>query len=314
MRWTNRQKLWFYAYKIVIVGLVLSSILFILREATLISDTNDIKFIKQLLGLFLTAGFWLCLIIGCWYACLGLNIWSESKRILTSFSSSERKILSVLCRISEANRVVYGSKPLILIPGIIGLFTAILMNEPRWAGLFFLALSLWWWLWVRSTTPPLVLFLSTSDFRSIEQHRQIKRLISPLRVVTLLDLSNSPSSSLTNELRLDCLRTGNDDDWWKVITVLIKITPLIVINADTESPGVVREALHLIAEDITFKTVFLTNGYAPLLHLEPELAASASGCFIASAAILKETIKTILDRSQLPSRTIVVKSFTKNLV
>jgi len=154
-----------------------------------------------------------------------------------------------------------------------------------------------------------VLFLSTSDAWSIEVHRQAKRLVSPVRVVTLLDLGNSPSSDTADELLLDCLRTGNDDDWWKVITILIDLAPLVVINADSESPGVVREALHLISRDITYKTVFLTKGDPRLLRRTPQPAASASGCFVASAATLQGIIMAMLDHAELPAQGRTVRSF-----
>lgn len=312
MTWDHRQKWMFRGILTAIGVVVLVGATLIIREIAAALDARATGLLQSLPRLLLTAGFWLCSLIGCWYGCLGLHQWRESGRILKKVSSSERHAMSVLCRISESNRVVYGSQPLTLSLGIIGLLAALLLKEPRCLGLVVMVVGLRWWLWVRTTTPPFVLFLSTSDPWSIEVHRQTKRLVSPLRVITLLDLGNSPSSDTANELLLDCLRTGNDDDWWKVITILIELTPLVVINADTESPGVVREALHLISEDITFKTVFLTKGNACLLRRKPEPAASASGCYIASAAMLQEIIKTILDRAEIPEQGRTVRSYASD--
>ena len=83
-----------------------------------------------------------------------------------------------------------------------------------------------------------------------------------------------------------------------------------VINADTESPGVVKEALHLISENFTYKTVFLTNGDACLLRRKPEPAASASGCYVVSFKMLQGIIKVMLDRKELPKQDQTVKTFT----
>lgn len=310
MPWTLRQK---WMFRAILTGkwvVALFGITMTIREILTIPEASSTGLLHLLLKSILTASFWGCCFIGCWYGSIGLHIWVESRRILKNFTSSERKVMSVLCQISQAHTVVYSSKAMAFFLGIIGLLAALLLKDPRWLGLVIMVVSLQCWLWVRTTTPPFILFLSTSDTRSIEVHRQIKRLICPLRVVTLLDLGSSPSTDIVNELHLDCLRTGNDDDWWKVITLLIEMTPLVVINADTESPGVVKEALHLISENITYKTVFLTNGDACLLRREPEPAASASGCYVVSFGMLQGIIKAILDRKELPEQGKTVKTYT----
>lgn len=308
MTWDTRQKRFFSAIVAANALVVLAGIGFTVRGTIKAWEATGTGSLRAVPSLFLTVGFWSCCFVGCWYGCIGLRHWSESRRILKKVSSSDRHAMSVLCRISEANRVVSGSRPLTLILGLIGLFAALLLKEPRWLGFVIMVAGLRWWLWVRITTPPFVLFLSTSDPRSIEIHRQTKLLVSPLHVVTLLDLGNSPSSQVASGLRLDCLRTGNDDDWWKVITILIEMAPLIVINADTSSPGVVREALHLIAEDITFKTVFLTRADARLLDQVTDVAKTAS-CYVASADTLQGIIEVMLDRAELPKPGRTVGSF-----
>ena len=163
MTWDNRQN-WIFRgiltafWAVVLVGAILT-----IREITAVSDASATGLLQSLPRLFLTAGFWLCSLIGCWYGCLGLHQWCESGRIQKKVSSSERHVMSVLCRISESNRVVHGSQPLTLSLGIIGLLAALLLKEPRWLGLVVMVVGLRWWLWVRTTTPPFVLFLSTSD-------------------------------------------------------------------------------------------------------------------------------------------------------
>lgn len=170
--------------------------------------------------------------------------------------------------------------------------------------------NLRWWLWVRTTTPPFILFLSTSDPSSIEEHRKIKRGVAPLRVISLLDIGNSPDSGISNELHLDCLRTGNDDDWWQVIMLLIDLAPLVVINVDTTSSGVVKEAEYLILKEFTFKTVYLTKGNACLLQ-KVGRAVEEADLFITSTHGLNQVILGVLNSRELPSRSHTVDKFTR---
>lgn len=302
MNWFKRRKWSSRGFVAVAAAPSLVGVMRTSQELVTALGANETVLLQMRLTVLPTAVFWSCCTVGCFFGCLGLLQWSESRRVFESISASDRHVMTALCRVSEANRIVYSSKAIMLFVATIGLMASLLLNEPRWIGFVIMVVGIRWWLWVRISTPPFILFLSSSDTQSVEMHWHTKRLVSPLRVVTLLDLVNSPTSGVSDELLLDCLRTGNDDDWWKVITILIELAPLVVINADTESPGVVKEALHLISEDITYKTVFLTHGDACLLRREPEPAASASDCLVASGNTLRNIIAATLNSGKLPDR------------
>ncbi len=246
--------------------------------------------------------FLFCATIGFWYAFLGVNQHWESTRMLRPIATEARQIMSALCRISQANRTAGRSIPLMNFVAVIGLIGAFLLKDARWLGIVVMIVGLRWWLWVRTTTPPFVLFLSTSEAMSVEQHHRLKLSISPLRVVSLLDVGINTDADTAGSLNLDCLRTEEDEDWWKVIVLLIELAPIVVINADAESPGVIREATHLVAEDITFKTIFLTNRDAPLLRQVSDAIAAEAGHCVTSNHGLHRILNFALNERLRPSR------------
>ena len=192
---------------------------------------------------------------------------------------------------------------------VIGLIGAFLLNDARWLGIVVMIVGLRWWLWVRTTTPPFVLFLSTSEAMSVEQHHRLKLSVSPLRVVSLLDVGINTDADTAGSLNLDCLRTEEDEDWWKAIVLLIELAPIVVINADAESPGVIREATHLVSEDITYKTIFLSNRDAPLLRQVSDSIAAETGHCVTSNHGLYRILAFVLNEGLKPSRERPVSSF-----
>jgi len=128
------------------------------------------------------------------------------------------------------------------------------------------------WMEIRTTTLPIVLVLGTSTHSSILRQRTIKYRLSPLRVVSLLDVDVPWDTSLANEMTLDCFRTTNEDDWWLVITRMMEIAPILVIDTAAETHGVHTECQHILKTGLWRKCLFLTppDGSAPILdHLLP---------------------------------------------
>jgi hypothetical protein len=141
----------------------------------------------------------------------------------------------------------------------------------EWLGLVIAAAPfVWiWWMRIRTTTAPAVLLLGTSTPTSIARQRDVKRRISPLRVVSLLDV-DAPRAwdpALASEMGLDCFRTANDDDWWPVIVRLLEITPVIAIDSAAQTAGVLREVAYILRSGVRRKCIFLTppDGSAPAL-------------------------------------------------
>jgi hypothetical protein len=301
MIWISRQRWWVTGMYISLAVFGLAGIFFTVKATTKALGADSAQWRGCLFGIPLTGCFWLCCLIGVFYGWLGFHHWRESRRVLKDFGSPERQVMSALCRISENHPLVYGSTTTMILTAIASITAVILLKEPRWLGITFMVVAIRWWLWIRVTTPPFILFLSCSDPGSIDAHKQLKRLVSPLRVVTLLDLENCPSTKTAEELSLDCLRTGNSDDWKKVIYILIDMAPVVIMNADTDTAGVHEEAIYVPKNMLMFKTAFLKKGDARLLRLQPEPAASASNCFVVSATKLREVLIKILDSVELPT-------------
>ena len=304
--WSTRQRI---GYRLIHAGVgvvVLAGILGIVghvKQTTGESVAARVAWsLASLLFLFFAA-------VGCWYALLGVNQHRESTRMLQPITREARRAMSALCRISQANRTAGSSVPLMNCVAVIGLIGAFLLKDARWLGIVVMIVGLRWWLWVRTATPPFVLFLSTSDAMSVEQHHRLKRSISPLRVVSLLDIGISTDADTAGSLNLDCLRTEEDEDWWMVIVLLIELTPVVVINADAESPRVIREATHLVSEDITYKTIFHSNRDAPLLRQVSDAIAAEAGHCVTSSHGLYRILTFALNQGLKPSRERPVSSF-----
>ncbi|HYG81322.1 MAG TPA: hypothetical protein VD861_13085, partial [Pyrinomonadaceae bacterium] len=159
------------------------------------------------------------------------------------------------------------ARVVLLYAGLAALAVAFTAGE--WLGLVIAAapLVLNWWLRIRTTTPPAVLLLGASTHSSIRRQQEVKARVSPLRVVSLLEVDIPWDRGLGPEMALDCFRTSNEDDWWAVITRLLEMAPVIVIDAAAETAGVLREAKHILTTGIERKCLFMTppDGSAPVL-------------------------------------------------
>lgn len=304
--WSTRQRIAHWLIHTGVAVVVLCGILFIFNHSKEVSD-KSVAGIAVWSAVSLTFLFFAT--IGCWYALLGVNQHREAARMLRPITSEARQVMSALCRISQANRVAGRSIPLMNCVAAIGIIGAFFLKDIRWLGIVAMIVGLRWWLWVRTTTPPFVLFLSTSEALSVEQHHRLKLAVSPLRAVSLLDIGINTDADTAGSLNLDCMRTEEDDDWWKVIVLLIELAPIVVINADAESPSVIREATHLVSEDITFKTIFLSNRDAPLLRQVSDAIAAEAGHCVASNHGLYRILAFALNQGLKPSRGRPISSF-----
>ncbi|MCP4176927.1 MAG: hypothetical protein GY756_04100 [bacterium] len=114
--------------------------------------------------------------------------------------------------------------------GIIGILSFFIFSNWRFLFMPFLSIVVSFWLWIRISTPPVIIILSSSHPNCLKRHRMYKRLVSPLRVVTLLDFTSVYAQKIQTELHLDCLRATNDNDWWDEIAILFTLTPFIIID------------------------------------------------------------------------------------
>ncbi len=307
MIWRTQERLWGAAF----TG---SSVVFwVVAAACLAGPVENMVAAPEIItpkGLF-NLGFaavaWWLGSRGLRFAMLALGIWSDNKKVQPAITWRRRRAMWRLHGIAAttgagAANFLQRGNVFYVVYGVFGTAALALTVDPRWLGLVAYAAGMLAWVWVRFSTPPFVIYLSTSDPDSVSFHNQLLTLLRPLRAMSLLNMESGADMPNRTSLSFDCLRTQNNEDWWPVITMLMGIAPLIVINADTESPAVIREALHILRQDIKYKTVFLTGGGARLLRAEAEIAPQIPGCLIARTPILEAIIAEILDRRTPPSR------------
>jgi hypothetical protein len=207
-------------------------------------------------------------VVAAWYGLLTAHISLRSRAVLGPMPPQARVALRMLLDVSEQGRGLMLTRLTLFYGGIGVLVVALAARE--WLGLvvaaapFILMASMD----VRTTTVPVALILGTSTHSSIKRQRAIKHRLSPLRVVSLLNVDVPWDTSLSREMALDCFRTTNEDDWWLVITRLMEIAPILAIDAAAETAGVLREGQHILNADLTRKCLFLTppDGSAPVLE------------------------------------------------
>jgi hypothetical protein len=206
-------------------------------------------------------------VVACWYGVLATHMFLRSRVVLGPLPSEAHVTLHRLLDVSRQGDRLKLTRVILLYGGIGVLVVAIAARE--WLGVIvsvapFVLIA---WMDVRTTTAPVVLLLGTSTHSSIRRQRAIKHRLSPLRVVSLLDVDVPWDTSLANEMTLDCFRTTNEDDWWLVITRLMDIAPILAIDAAAETTGVLREGRHILSADLWRKCLFLTppDGSAPIL-------------------------------------------------
>lgn len=206
-------------------------------------------------------------VIAACYGVLAAHLWLRSRSVLGPIRPETRETLHRLLAISQQGNDLTLTRLTLFYGGLGVLVVAVAARE--WPGLIVAvaAFVLIWWMDVRTTTPPVVLILGASTHSSIRRQRAIKRRLSPLRVVSLLSVEVPWDTRLANEMRLDCFRTTNEDDWWLVITRLMEITPILAIDTAAETTGVLREGRYIFAADLWRKCLFLSppDGSAPIL-------------------------------------------------
>ncbi|MBN1569127.1 MAG: hypothetical protein JXA73_14855 [Acidobacteria bacterium] len=206
-------------------------------------------------------------VVACWYGVITTHMWLRSRLVLGPLPSEAHETLRRLLDVSRQGDSLKLTRITLLYSGIGALLVAIAARE--WLAVIVSAAPfvLIAWMNVRTTTAPIVLMLGTSTHSSIRRQRAIKYRLSPLRVVSLLDVDVPWDPSLANEMTLDCFRTTNEDDWWLVITRLMDIAPVLVIDAAAETTGVLREGRHILGADLWRKCLYLTppDASAPVL-------------------------------------------------
>ncbi len=105
--------------------------------------------------------------------------------------------------------------------------------------------------------PPTVLFLSNSHKEKIDLHFKLKVHLSPLRVISLLDMAESDTKHMV--IRYSIFRTQDTNQWKDSVMRLSFFTPIIVFDARNPSPSLCEEALFLLQSGQAKKLLIITN-------------------------------------------------------
>jgi hypothetical protein len=110
--------------------------------------------------------------------------------------------------------------------------------------------------------PPALLFLATSDHKSFEFLAEISKAIKPLRIANLLDRDTAiktDSGNLEISLLGDEYRTLDDNLWIDSVKRLIDLTPIIFLDARSQSIPLIEEASLILNSPHAGKTIFISH-------------------------------------------------------
>ncbi len=118
---------------------------------------------------------------------------------------------------------------------------------------------------LRLCLPPAILFLAGSGDRANALFFQLHLSVTPLRVVALLDPQQM--GTVGRMLRLDLMRTSNDNTWKSMVHRLIDIAPMFVIDTVHRTGPVCYEVFLMITPERAGRTIFISDdeGVCPSL-------------------------------------------------
>jgi len=168
-----------------------------------------------------------------------------------------------LCRFTGHMRILTLS--VVAISGLIGIR---ILGAPIPSGVMAALVSTALVPFLRLTLPPAILFLAGSGNRANMLFFQLQRSASPLRVVALLDPQRM--GPLGQLLRLDLMRTSNENAWKSMVHRLIAFVPVYVSDTVRRTGPVRYETFLLLAPERAARTVFICSddGKCPSLLAE----------------------------------------------
>ncbi len=202
------------------------------------------------------------------YTLNALRMWVQSRFYLRSTGREGREKMLRLRQVSaEGDRLAF-TRLMLLYIGAAVLVVALLARMFLGVIVAVMPFALVWWLQVRTTTPPVALLLGSSNVIGVQRQREAKRRLSPLRVVSMLNVHIPWDKALTLDVQLDCFRTSNDEDWLIAVHDLMKLTPFLCLDARAPTPPVLLEARRILDGDLWKRCLFITAGDGSLPVVE----------------------------------------------
>jgi len=115
--------------------------------------------------------------------------------------------------------------------------------------------------------PAAVLLLGSSTPAAIALHARLSRELSPLRVVSLLQVDQDDAESQALPPSQDCLRTIWSEGWHDVVVNLSRFCAVVVLDARVTTDACVSELSMLVANGTIARTVLACDddGRTPLV-------------------------------------------------
>jgi len=188
---------------------------------------------------------------------------------------------------------------------VISLLAYVLFLDVRLLGFVVLLGTLVVWAHLRLSLPVAVMLLGASGQGTIRLQERLKILASPRRVASLLDFKHAAPGHHTVGLELDCFRTENDDDWWRICTDILAQTPVLVLDGRTASEVVAREVDYIVRSGLTTRCLFVGFRGDSCAILDDVLAKSPElqevirrSCLVVSEEDAARIVRDLLKRAR----------------
>jgi hypothetical protein len=127
--------------------------------------------------------------------------------------------------------------------------------------------------------PPTVLILAASAEKSLWLQERISKTLVPHRVVSLLKVID-PIMWEKRHTTADIVRTKTDQIWRLVVTGLLKIVPIALIDARTETDAVREEISQVQLLGLEYKTIFIVGAGGRSTSLVNDHTSNSDGTWV----------------------------------
>jgi len=205
----------------------------------------------------------LCFIIAIIVLIPHARSWWKTKRFIPGLNGE------MICHMFYLSRYT-GTLPILILSFIVigYLMVILIIGFPFPLGLLAIMFSVAIVPILRLSLPPTILFLAGSGDRANALLFRLHLAVNPLRIVTLLDPKQMGVMGLL--LRLDIMRTSNENNWKSMVHRLIDIAPIFVVDTVSRTGPVRYEAFLMTAPERIGRVIFLSdeNGDCPSLLAE----------------------------------------------
>jgi hypothetical protein len=243
---------------------------------------------------------WLALFGAAFYFALATGTLYENRRIHLIASRQVRVTMFRLALLSQPRQIVVTAWKRWILLGGAAILASWWLASIRPLAFLVLTVAFLTFAGVRSSTPPAVVLLGTSDAADLKWHRALMFRARPLRVVSCLDITNAQAPIGAWNLTLDCFRSSPGQDWWKTVQALVQLTPFVVIDGTVTTPDLKREVRSLLETEQAWKCLVLCGPGGECELLDAVGAPQGSFCTVSTEAGVS-VVTHLLVQGELPS-------------